>query len=63
MAPQIKCKECENYEKQHHNYCRMCGYHLRKGYVPFARMAVTYTTSEKFCGHCGDEREKCACRG
>lgn len=29
-----RCNECDKYEKQGHNYCRMCGFHVRKGYVP-----------------------------
>src|SRR5438874_826028 len=41
----------DNYEKKGHNYCRMCGLHLRKGYVPYVRLALAYNTNEKFCGY------------
>lgn len=47
------CKDCERYKKSGHNYCRMCGYHLTRGYVQNVRVAVAYNTSERFCGHCG----------
>ena len=28
-----KCSKCDDYKKQGHNYCRMCGVHIRKGYA------------------------------
>lgn len=59
---QRKCSECDSYQKRGFNYCRMCGYYLTKGHTKFARKAVAYSTAEKFCGGCGQERrEQCVC--
>jgi len=55
------CKDCEKYKKSGHNYCRMCGYYLTKGYAPHVRIAETYYTDEKFCGYCGKPRGECRC--
>lgn len=63
MAKERQCPACDDYEKQGHNYCRMCGLHLRKGYVPYVRLALAYNTNEKFCGYCGGPKHKCKCRG
>lgn len=58
---QQKCSRCDEYKSQGHNYCRMCGFHLTKGYVQYARVAVAYRSDEKFCGYCGEARDRCAC--
>ena len=44
------CGDCEEYKKSGHNYCRICGFHLTKGYVQYVRLALAYFTHEKFCG-------------
>lgn len=59
--PKNKCKDCDKYKKAGHNYCRMCGYHLTKGYVQYVRLALAYYTNEKFCGYCGKLRNDCKC--
>ena len=56
-----KCNNCNNYQKAGHNYCRMCGFHLTKGFVQKVRIAVVYNTNEKFCGYCGKTRVNCKC--
>jgi len=56
-----KCSECNNYAKAGHNYCRMCGFHLTKGFVQYVRIAVSYFTNEKYCGYCGKLRKECKC--
>ena len=61
MSRQQKCDRCEEYKDQSHNYCRMCGFHLTKGYVQYVRLAVAYFTNEKFCGHCGGAKNECSC--
>lgn len=61
MSKHQKCSDCENYKQQGHNYCRMCGYHLTKGYVQYVRLAVAYNTNEKFCGYCGGKKNECSC--
>jgi len=59
--PKNKCNKCDKYQKTGHNYCRMCGYHLTKGYVQYVKLALAYNTNEKFCGHCGKLRNDCEC--
>jgi len=61
MANKLKCSYCHDYEKQGHNYCRMCGFHLTAGYVQYIRLAEGYNTSEKFCGYCGGPKYRCSC--
>lgn len=61
MATIRECNLCEEYRKQGHNYCRMCGFHLTKGYVQFVRLALAYYTHEKYCGYCGKTRVDCQC--
>jgi hypothetical protein len=56
MKPE-RCDQCEDYQAQEHNYCRMCGFHLTKVYVQYVRLAVTYNTQEKFCGYCGGAKQ------
>ena len=56
-----QCSRCEDYRKSGHNYCRMCGFHLRKGFVRNVRMAVAYYVDEKFCGYCGGKKHECEC--
>lgn len=59
--PKQKCKYCDSYLKEGHNYCRMCGYHLTKGFSQNPRVAVAYNTDERYCGNCGKLRKKCDC--
>lgn len=61
MGHKNKCNKCDEYKKVGHNYCRMCGYHLTKGYVQYVRLALAYYTNEKFCGYCGKLRNDCKC--
>ncbi len=59
-----RCPYCDKYEKQGHNYCRMCGKHLRpRPLAQYARLALAYHVNEKFCGYCGGEKHKCKCVG
>lgn len=58
----FQCKSCEDYKKKGHNYCRMCGCHVRKGFVNHCRIAVCYNTNEKYCGSCGGQKHNCSCR-
>lgn len=55
------CSRCEEYKKEGHNYCRMCGYHLTKGYAQYAKLAIAYFSDEKYCGYCGGIKNKCNC--
>lgn len=57
-----KCKDCDAYKQKGHNYCRMCGFHVRKGYARHARIALAYYIHEKYCGYCGGEKHNCSCR-
>lgn len=61
IRPTNKCEKCDDYAKEGHNYCRLCGYHLTKGHVQYVRVAVAYFTNEKFCGYCGGIKNKCSC--
>lgn len=61
MSINQKCNECDEYKNQGHNYCRMCGHHLTKGYVQSSRVAGAYKTNEKYCGCCGNLINKCFC--
>ncbi len=61
MSYNQKCRDCEDYQRQGHNYCRMCGFHLTRGNVQHVRIAVIYNTSEKFCGYCGGLKHQCSC--
>lgn len=56
-----KCANCEKYKGNGHNYCRMCGYHLTKGFVQHVKIAVVYHVNEKYCGHCGKKHDQCDC--
>lgn len=60
--PKRKCDKCGDYKERGHNYCRMCGFHVRKGHVNNCRIATAYSTREKYCGCCSEERDKCKCR-
>ena len=61
MTNRHQCSYCEDYKQQHHNYCRMCGFHLTEGHVPYVRLALIYNTNEKFCGYCGGPKDECPC--
>lgn len=61
MAKKQRCDACDRYEEQVHNYCRMCGYHLTKGWVQKLRQLVLWATNEKHCGYCGKTRAECEC--
>ena len=61
MASNMKCSSCDQYRIVEHNYCRMCGFHFAPGEAPFARIAVEYTTDERFCGFCGGAKGSCDC--
>ena len=61
MANRQPCSQCDEYKKQGHNYCRMCGFHLTKGFVQYVRLALGYNTAEKFCGYCGGLKHECSC--
>ena len=57
-----KCPRCEEYKKEGHNYCRICGYHLTKGYAQSVKLATAYFTDEKYCGYCGGVKDNCRCK-
>jgi hypothetical protein len=61
MANKQQCGDCDDYKRQGHNFCRMCGFHLAKGHVKHVRIATIYHTNEKFCGYCGGPKHKCEC--
>jgi hypothetical protein len=61
MNQKTECDHCEEYRKQGHNYCRICGFHLTKGYAKNAQLAAGYYSNEKFCGYCGALRAACEC--
>lgn len=63
MTTKRECRDCEEYRKQGHNYCRVCGYHLTKGLVQFVRLAHAYFTHEKL--NLGHDRHhlQCGCFG
>ncbi|GAB1378659.1 hypothetical protein MASR1M49_15050 [Pararhodobacter aggregans] len=60
MQPK-RCKHCDEQQARGHNFCRVCGFHVRKGYVRHAKMALAYYTHEKFCGYCGQPRHSGSC--
>jgi hypothetical protein len=61
MATKSKCRDCDKYEKQGHNYCRMCGYYFREGKVEYVGKATIYNTNENYCGNCGKLIKNCEC--
>lgn len=61
MATNRKCPKCEGYEKQLHNFCRMCGTEFKPNHVKHVRRAVAYNSQENFCGYCGGEKNNCSC--
>lgn len=61
MATTHRCSHCEKYERQGHNYCRMCGFHLTAGYVQHVGVATIYHVNERFCGCCGGPAGRCRC--
>lgn len=61
MPPKQECQFCDQYRRDGHNYCRMCGFHLTKGYVQHMRIGHMYNSNEKYCGYCGKARAECKC--
>ena len=61
MASAVECEDCEEYREEGHNYCRICGFHLTKGFVQNVRLAIAYNTAEKYCGYCGGLKRVCPC--
>lgn len=60
--PSVCCSNCDKYKKMLHNYCKMCGFHLTKGYVQYVRRVSCNYTTERFCGYCGKLiRSGCKC--
>lgn len=59
--PAQECDYCKEYHNSGHNYCRMCGFHLTKGFLQYVRNSVVYNTNEKYCGYCGKLRKECKC--
>jgi len=57
----FNCNECEGYAKDGHNYCRVCGYHLTRGYSQNGPVAYAPMGHERFCGHCGGPKGNCKC--
>jgi hypothetical protein len=56
------CRYCEEYEKDHQNYCRVCGHDLREGLAKLNPVPIGYAAYEIYCGFCGKLREKdCRC--
>jgi hypothetical protein len=55
------CKDCDKYKERGHNYCRMCGFYFKQGYVENVAIADAYHVNEKFCGYCGGPPNKCKC--
>lgn len=55
------CEYCDRYKRAGHNYCRMCGHNLTRGYVQNVRVAEAYNTAERFCGHCGKAKHTGDC--
>lgn len=55
------CGKCDDYKRQGHNYCRMCGEHLTKSHVQKVRVAKVYHVNERYCGYCGSQKEYCDC--
>lgn len=60
MAQKNDCKDCDWYRREHYNYCKMCGKRVNP-HADFAKIAGTPKPSEKYCGYCGKELEKCKC--
>jgi len=57
-----ECRYCDDHKQRGHNYCRRCGYHLRKGLVRYVRKAIAFYTNDKFYGYCGGPKNNCECR-
>lgn len=56
-----RCSDCDKYERENHNFCRMCGFEFKPGFVKLVRQAKAYYTNEKICGYCGKQRMECKC--
>jgi hypothetical protein len=61
--PADRCSECGDNERDGHNYCRKCGFHLTQGYVQNAAVALAYYVGDKYCGYCGGKARMCRCSG
>lgn len=61
MNSNHKCRHCESYEKQLHNFCRMCGSEFKPNNAKNVRRAVGYNSNENFCGYCGGRKHNCGC--
>jgi len=55
-----KCDHCDWNESIGFNYCRKCGYHLNAGKI-HTRIVRAKERTDKFCGNCGQEVNKCKC--
>ena len=56
------CPYCEEYARDGHNYCPMCGAHLTAEEKQQAEVPAAYEVHEKYCGHCGRPRSECGGR-
>ena len=61
MSNMQRCSDCDRCEQQGDNYCRMCDFFFKKGVVKNAKVAVAYSTNEKFCGYCGGPKHSGQC--
>ena len=56
------CPFCDEYARNGHNYCRMCGSHLSPGREPRPEVPIIFEPAEKYCGHCGRQWAECSGR-
>lgn len=58
---EYNCDRCKDYDKQGHNYCRVCNWHFTKGTHQRTKVLVSYFTDDKYCGHCDQKRHTGEC--
>ena len=56
------CPFCEEYFREGHNYCRMCGTHLTAEQGQQGEVPARLEGAEKYYGHCGRIVLECAGR-
>jgi hypothetical protein len=57
----MACPNCLSSRARGHNYCTSCRERLNPGMTNFARVAEASSTSDRFCGTCGQLKHAGPC--
>ena len=57
-----KCPRCKTYDDLNGYFCRICGSSVQFDHKSRGRINHTYQTDERYCDHCGGEKDSGSCR-